>query len=265
VIPTLLGVPFDATSSFQRGAALAPPAIRESLRRASSNSWTEDGIDVAEPGRLADAGDLAFPPDRFWTEVVEHGVTRVLDQGGRPLILGGDHAITFPAVKAIAARHGKVEILHFDAHGDLYDSYEGERLSHACPFARIMEAGLATRLVQVGIRTLTAHQRAQIERFGVETHEMRTWEGAFPVRLVGPVYLSLDLDVLDPAFVPGISHPEPGGLSVRELTAMIQKFEGPIVAADLVEYNPLNDPSPRTGLVAAKLVKELVAAFERNR
>jgi arginase family enzyme len=84
MVPTLLGVPFDAASSFQRGAALAPPAIRESLRRASSNSWTEDGIDVTEPGTLADAGDLVFTPDTSWTDIVEHGVTRVLDGGAGP-------------------------------------------------------------------------------------------------------------------------------------------------------------------------------------
>ena len=261
---TLLGVPFDGASSFQRGAALGPAAIREALRRASSNSWTEDGLDVTAPGAMADAGDLAFPERDDWPAIVDEGTGKVLDQGGAPLVLGGDHAITFPVVRAVARRFGQVQILHFDAHGDLYDSFDGDRLSHACPFARIMEAGLASRLVQVGIRTLNPHQREQIARFGVETHEMRNWTGPFAVRFDGPVYLSLDLDALDPAFAPGISHPEPGGLSVRDIVTMIQRFEGRLVGADVVEYNPINDPSPRTGLVAAKVVKELIAAFRRT-
>jgi agmatinase len=265
VTPTLLGVPFDGKSSFQRGAALAPPAIRSALATASTNTWTEDGFDLAAPGSYLDDGDLVFSDERDWTSVIDLGVTALLDRGGAPLLLGGDHSITFPAARAVARRHGPLQILHFDAHGDLYDSYQGDPLSHACPFARIMESGLATRLIQVGIRTLTAHQRDQITRFGVETHEMRGWTGPFPVQLDGPVYLSLDLDVLDPAFAPGIAHPEPGGLSVRELIAMIQGFRGRLVAADLVEFNPAIDDSPRTALVAAKLVKELIATFRRTR
>ena len=132
-------------------------------------------------------------------------------------MLGGDHAVTYPVVRAVAAIHGPVDILHFDAHPDLYDEFEGRRLSHACPFARIMEEGLARRLVQVGIRTLNAHQRAQAERFGVEIHPMNTFDAhSFVPDLAAPAYLSFDLDALDPAFAPGVSHHEPGGLTVRE-------------------------------------------------
>lgn len=213
---------------------------------------------------MADAGDLTFPAGSDWTDLIDQAVDRVLQEGGAPLILGGDHAITYPIVRAVARRFRSLGILHFDAHGDLYDSFEGNRLSHACPFARIMESGLAARLVQVGIRTLNAHQRDQIERFGAEVHEMRHWNGPFTVRFDGPVYLSIDVDALDPAFAPGISHPEPGGLSVRDIVTMIQRFEGRLVGADVVEFNPVNDPTPQTGLVAAKLVKELVAAFRRT-
>ncbi len=264
MIPTLLGVPFDGASSFQRGAALGPAAIREALQRESSNSWTEDGLDITAPGSLADAGDLIIPDGSDWPTIIDEGVTAVYRRGGAPLVLGGDHGITFPVVRAVARELGPVQILHLDAHGDLYDSFDGDRLSHACPFARIMEAGLASRLVQVGIRTLNPHQRDQIRRFGVETHEMRKWTGPFPVRFDGPVYLSLDLDVLDPAFIAGISHPEPGGLSVRDVVTMIQRLEGRLVGADVVECNPINDLSARTGMVAAKLVKELIAAFHRH-
>jgi arginase family enzyme len=156
-------------------------------------------------------------------------------------------------------------ILHIDAHADLYDSFEGDRYSHACPFARIMEEGLAARLVQVGIRTMTRHQREQADRFQVEVIDMRRWEtGVRP--LIGPsetVYLSLDMDGIDPAFAPGVSHPEPGGLTVREVVSLIQQLDAPLVAADVVECNPEVDPSGITSYVAAKLVKEIAAAMHR--
>ena len=196
--PTLLGVPFDAGSSFQRGAALAPPAIRKALRLESSNTWTEDGTDVFAPGVIGDAGDLSFPADADWTQIVEQGVTDILARGGAPLVLGGDHAITYPVVRAMAKQHPGLSILHFDAHGDLYDSFEGNQLSHACPFARIMENGLAKRLVQVGIRTLNDHQRSQISRFGVEVHEMRYWVEPFGVSRLFPKVHGHTADECDP-------------------------------------------------------------------
>ena len=108
---------------------------------------------------------------------IENGVGALLEQGKRPVSLGGDHSITYPIVKAFARRYPELTIFHFDAHPDLYDEFEGNRLSHACPFARIMEAGLAKRLVQVGIRTINGHQREQAKRFGVEVVEMRGLAG----------------------------------------------------------------------------------------
>ena len=266
-VVTLLGVPFDDASSFQRGAATAPPAIRTALRSDSSNTWTEGGLDVAEPAVLTDAGDLDFTGlDQAGVRArIEAGVTEVLDSGAAPLMLGGDHSITYPIVRAMARRYPNLEVLHFDAHGDLYDDFQGNRFSHACPFARIMEEKLITRLVQVGIRTLSRHQRDQAERFGVEIHEMRDWAGPMSLSFAGPLYISLDIDVLDPAFAHGISHPEPGGLSVRDVLAVIQRSQAPrFVGADVVEFNPANDPSPRTGLVAAKFVKELTARLQHQ-
>ena len=256
----LLGVPFDAEGSFERGPALAPAAIRAALRRESSNTSTEGGLDVADPSILVDAGDLDFTGlDRAAIRArIEAGVTEVLESGSTPLILGGDHSITYPVLRAVARRFPNLNLLHFDAHSDLYDSFEGSRFSHACPFARIMEERLATRLVQVGIRTLSRPLREQATRFGVEIHEMRHWTGPISFSFEGPLYVSLDIDVLDPALAPGISHPEPGGLSVRDVLAVIQRVKAErFVGADVVELNPVNDPSPRTGLVAAKFVQEL--------
>ena len=122
-----------------------------------------------------------------------------------------------------------------------------------------MEQGLASRLVQVGIRTMNRRQREQAERFGVEVHELKGGGSLADIALRGPVYVSFDLDVLDPAFAPGVSHWEPGGFSVREAISLIQGIQAPLVAADLVEYNPDRDVSGRTAMVAAKIVKELAS------
>jgi arginase len=190
---------------------------------------------------------------------IEAGVAAVLRRGQRPLCLGGDHSVTYPVLRAMRAVHPRLTILHIDAHADLYDVFEGDRYSHACPFARIMEERLCDRLVQVGLRTLTAHQRGQAARFGVEQMDMTAWtKGARP-GFEGPVYVSLDLDALDPAFAPGVSHWEPGGLSTREVVGLIQALPPTLVGADVVELNPVRDRDGFTAMVAAKLVKELAS------
>ena len=256
-VPTLLGIPFDAYSSYLRGAGDAPPKIREALRCDASNSWSELGVDLGAAAAYGDAGDLEFS-DKEAFAAIEAGVGALIDQGKRPVSLGGDHSITYPIVKAVARRYPELTIFHFDAHPDLYDEFEGNRLSHACPFARIMEAGLAKRLVQVGIRTLNRHQREQAERFGVEVIEMRALPACEKLRASGPVYVTFDMDVLDPAFAPGISHREPGGMSVREAIAHLHAIEGEIVGADVVEFNPGRDVAGLTATVAAKMVKEIL-------
>jgi arginase len=255
--PSLIGIPWDVNSSFMRGAAAAPPLIRQALYSPASNSWSESLVDIAAPGRLADAGDLTLPETDDAIGLIEEAIRRLLLDGAAPLALGGDHAVTYPILRAIGPRHPGLTILHVDAHPDLYDEFEGRRFSHACPFARIMEEGLAARLVQVGIRTMNGHQHEQARRFGVETIDMRAWaDGARP-RVTGPLYVSIDLDGLDPAFAPGVSHREPGGLSVRDVISLVQALPGPLAGADIVELNPSQDPLGLTALVAAKLVKEL--------
>ena len=255
--PTLIGVPWDANSSFMRGAAAAPRLVREALFSPASNLWTESGVDLGAPGAMADAGDLSLPDTADAVGIIEAAVRLLIQDGGAALAIGGDHAVTYPVVRAVAARNPGLTILHVDAHPDLYDEFEGNRLSHACPFARIMEEGLASRLVQVGIRTANGHQREQARRFGVEVIDMKAWAaGSRPV-LDGPVYVSIDLDGLDPAFAPGVSHREPGGLSVREVIGLVHALPGAPVGADVVEFNPRQDVAGLTAHVAAKLLKEL--------
>ena len=265
---SLLGVPWDASSSFERGAAEAPPRIRAALWSPSSNAFNEAGDDLRDPEILADAGDLLLPMDPAEARsAIAAAVLDLIRRGGRPLALGGDHSITYPILRGVAEGAGPPTVLHLDAHADVYDEFEGDRYSHACPFARVMEDGLAVRLVQVGVRTLTREAREQLRRFGVECYEARRWQEVLPVLadFTGPVYVSLDLDVLEPMLAPGIAHPEPGGLSVREVLQVLHALHAPLVGADVVEYNPANDVRDLTARVAAKLVKELVSVGNRRK
>jgi arginase len=255
--PRLIGLPYDASSSFLQGASAAPPLIREALRSPSWNTWCEQGRDVLGAGGLSDAGDLVLPPLGDARALIEAGIARVVGAGARPIALGGDHSVSYPVLRAVARTTPRPTVLHVDAHPDLYDEFEGDRYSHACPFARIMDEGLASRLVQVGIRTLNEHQRRQAERFGVEMIDMRAWQAGARPSVDGDVYLSIDLDGLDPAFAPGVSHRDPGGLSTRDVLGLIQGAGGRLVGADVVEYNPRCDVGGLTATVAAKIVKEI--------
>ena len=254
--PTLIGLPYDASSSYLRGAARGPAAIREALHCESTNTWSESLRDLAG---LPDAGDLDLPEGGEVPARIERGVRELLERGGAPIALGGDHSVTYPILRAVGPRYPGLTLLHFDAHPDLYQDFEGDRFSHACPFARIMEDGLAQRLVQVGIRTMNGHQRRQADRFGVEVIDMRDWAAGERPRLQGPLYVSIDMDAFDPAFAPGVSHIEPGGLGSREVIALLQSLPGPLVGADVVECNPGRDPLGITAPLGAKLVKELAS------
>lgn len=217
-------------------------------------------MDLGVDGSFADAGDLSLTgiDGVAAFQKIEEDIDSLLQDGQRPVSLGGDHSITYPILRAFGRRYPQLTIFHFDAHPDLYDEFEGSRVSHACPFARIMEEKLAARLVQVGIRTMIRHQREQAGKFGVEVVEMRSLPAYDRLKVQGPVYISFDMDVLDPAFAPGVSHWEPGGMSVREAIAHLHAIEGEIVGADLVEYNPVRDRDGITATVAAKILKEIL-------
>ncbi len=259
----LLGVPYDAHSSFLRGPADAPAAIRAALTCGAANWCTESGLDLdpATNHDWTDLGDLDVPePADQAVATIRGGAADAIADGSRLLSIGGDHMVTWPLVDAITDRVDDLTIVHFDAHPDLYDALDGDRFSHACPFARIMEQGRVRRLLQFGIRTMNPHQREQAERFGVEVHELRDWNGLIP-ELDGSVYVTVDIDALDPAFAPGISHHEPGGMTTRQLLDAIRQIgasNANVVGADLVEVNPRRDINDMTAMVGAKLVRELL-------
>ncbi|MBT3387804.1 MAG: agmatinase [Desulfobacula sp.] len=261
----VLGIGFDQNSSFQKGPALAPNRIRESYFSSSSNLWSEKGLDLGSLHLLYDLGNIDFKTDADPFNQITNSAKAVLDQGSHMICLGGDHSITFPVIKAYAQKYDCLNILHLDAHPDLYDSLDGNIYSHACPFARIMEKKLAKRLVQAGIRTMTGHQREQAEKFGVEVKEMKDGiDWLDELEFEGPVYLSLDLDCLDPAFAPGVSHHEPGGMTTRQVIDIIHRLKGKIIGADIVEYNPDRDFASMTSMVAAKLLKEIITRIHED-
>jgi arginase len=262
----LIGLPTDHNSSFERGAALAPAAIRDALWSSRGNMACENGLEIGAEIAIIDTGDLPLSNENDISDdaLIRTAASKVINDGATPIFLGGDHAVTFPIMQAIAAKHGPVNILHFDAHPDLYDNFENNPRSHASPFARIMETGLARSLVQVGIRTLTRHCREQAERFGVDIIPMADFSPDKVPVLAAPFYISLDLDGIDPSQAPGVSHPEPGCLTVREVLAVISRQKAPVIGADIVELNPARDTGGVTAILAAKLVREIAAVAYRN-
>jgi len=247
------GIQFDEKSSFQQGPSLAPPLIRDALYSGSMNLFAESGITI-ETNRVVDKGDFDI---KVYFDI-EDVTKEHLESGAKIFTLGGDHSITFPIIKAHHNKYPVLDILHIDAHADLYHDYEGDKYSHACPFARIMENGFAARLVQVGIRTLNTHQAEQAEKYKVEVHQMKDLDLSNIEKFKNPLYISLDMDAFDPAFAPGVSHHEPGGLSSRQVIHLIQSIDTEVVGADIVEYNPTRDFQDMTAFLAAKMMKEIL-------
>lgn len=255
-----LGIPYDQNGSFLRGPALAPDLIWQAFNSPSANTYNEHFEDMA--ASLSYIGCLEI---RDFEKDITSGVRKHISGENGVISLGGDHSVTYPTLLAYAEKHPKLSILHIDAHPDLYENFEGNPYSHASPFARIMERGLAQNLTQVGIRTATKHQHEQMTKHNVMCIPMNAFRADQKIELDGPVFISLDIDALDPAFAPGVSHYEPGGMSTRELINFLQNQSHlNIIGADLVEYNPTRDINGATAMVAAKLLKELATLILKN-
>ena len=250
----ILGIPFDQNSSFMKGAAQAPEAIRSAFHSPSSNYCAESGRNLggSEYIECEDLEAVNYPND------IEKGIDSLLEKGMRIVSLGGDHSVTYPIIRSYRKQYPTLHVLQLDAHPDLYPEFEGNRFSHACPFARILEEGLITSLTQVGIRSTAQVQQEQAEKYNVQVYSQKRWLKEPLLNLEEPLYLSLDLDVLDPAFAPGVSHHEPGGMTTRDVLQIIQGIEVPLVGADIVELNPSRDHNQITAMVAAKFLKEIL-------
>ena len=257
----IIGIPYDEKSSFLRGTSKGPDKIREVLNDGSSNFESELGFEIKEGIHIQDYGNIQVSN---YLEDIQQGIRTALQTEQKLITLGGDHSIAYPVIKVFYDFYPNLHVLQLDAHADLYEEFEGDPHSHACPFARVMEQNLAQSLTQVGIRVISKHQNEQKERFGVDIITMRDWYDGVRPQLKGPLYISLDLDVFDPGFAPGISHYEPGGLSPREVIELILDIDVPIIGADIVEYNPERDHHGMTAMLAAKLLKELAGKMYAN-
>ena len=259
----LLGVPFDGTACFRPGARFGPRGIRFWSDVLETYSRPFDA-DLTELG-LADGGDLdIFSAD--WngaSERIREGVESIVGRGAIPILLGGEHLVTLPAVEACLSRSPGLTVLQIDAHMDLRDEYEGIRLSHATVMRRIMETVGPGNLMQYGIRSGTREEWALSGEAGTVVEEM----GKVPEILNGrPLYLSVDLDVLDPSVMPETGAPEPGGMTFRELHEALLTLRGVnIVGGDVVEYCPLSGAGGPSGAVAAKVVRELIFLCSEGR
>lgn len=260
----LIGIPFDANSSFLKGPSHAPQRIRLMDKEGSANSFSEDGLDVKENVNYQDCGDMHFENTNAKAafDTIQNKITHLLSDNNKVISFGGDHSVSYPVISAFTAQYSNLNILHLDAHADLYDNFDDNPFSHASPFARLMETNKINSLTQVGIRTFNTHQREQAQKFGVKVVEMKDFNFDFIQNLQAPLYISIDLDVLDPAFAPGISHHEPGGMTTRQLIKIIQSIPVEIIGADIVEYNPIRDLNNMTAMVAYKIFKELVAKMK---
>jgi agmatinase len=276
----ILGVPFDSGVSYRPGARFGPGHIRESSRLLRPYNPAQQVAPFARQ-QVADAGDVAVNPFSIDEAIVtvEHAARGLLERVGCLLTLGGDHTIALPLLRAVAAVHGPVAVVHFDAHLDTWDTYFGASYTHGTPFRRASEEGLLDRsgCLHVGVRgplydaeDLTqdvalgfqAVPAAELDDLGVAGMVERIRER------VGdrPVYVSVDVDVLDPAHAPGTGTPEAGGMSSRELLAALRSFgQLNLIGADIVEVAPAYDHAQITGIAAAHACYELLSALAARR
>ncbi|WP_435742086.1 agmatinase [Nocardioides sp. SYSU DS0663] len=272
----VVGVPFDAGVSYRPGARFGPAHVRESSRLLRPYNPAVD-VEPFARQQVVDAGDLAVNPFDIDAAIgqVEAGARALLERAGRIVTIGGDHTIALPILRAVAAQHGPVAVVHFDAHLDTWDTYFGAAHTHGTPFRRASEEGLLDRsgCLHVGTRgPLYSTQDLVDDRElgfqvvpSVEMDDLGVRGVVERIReRVGerPVYLSVDIDVLDPAFAPGTGTPEAGGLTSRELLAVLRAFGGlNLVGADVVEVAPAYDHAEVTGIAASHVVYEMLCAL----
>ncbi len=255
-VPTLIGVPYDATSSFRRGSRLGPPAIR----------WASESIETYSPAidrdlervPFVDGGDLHV--DGLDAQAMVRAIRRHLGPG-IPFLLGGEHTITLGAVQALVARYHDLAVLQWDAHTDLRDSYQGHQVCHATVMRRLLDGGCP--LVQMGIRAGTRDEfvlgRTRSLHF---SRDVALPDPLLEALRSRPLYLSVDIDVLDPSVAPGTGNPEPDGAAYDQLLAALRSLSNHrVVGMDLVEVAPTWDPGGRTAIIAAALVRDMLLLF----
>jgi agmatinase len=272
----IVGVPFDTGVSYRPGARFGPAHVRESSRLLRPYNPSVD-VSPFEKHQIADAGDIAVNPFDINEAItdIERGSRDLHERAKRVISIGGDHTIALPLLRAMAAKHGPISVVHFDAHLDTWNTYFGASYTHGTPFRRASEEGLIDRegSMHVGIRgpLYTDQDLDQDTDLGFEIFSSIEFDdigvkGAIE-RIAArvedrPMYVSIDIDVLDPAHAPGTGTPEAGGLTSRELLAVIRSFsERSLVGADVVEVAPVYDHAQITGIAAAHVIYELLSAM----
>ena len=270
----VVGVPFDAGTSFRPGARFGPQAIRQASRNLRTQYHPNYGIEPFMVQQVADAGDIACNPYNINDAIqqIEDATTELLEKCGAIVSLGGDHTIAYPLLKSINKRYGPVALVHFDAHLDTWDTYFGAPYTHGTPFRRAAEAGLFmdSASMHVGIRgpLYSRNDLTNDQELGFRTVHCDEFETIGITGVVErirdrvgnhPLYLSIDIDVLDPAHAPGTGTPEIAGMSSRELLGVLRGLAGlSVVSADVVEVAPAYDHAEITSLAAATVTYELI-------
>ena len=276
----VVGVPFDAGVTYRPGARFGPSAIRQGSRLLRPYNPALDVSPFAGM-QVVDAGDVAANPFDIPSGLaaVQAALRELTDEARRVVVLGGDHTIALPVLRALTAQHGPVALVHFDAHLDTWDTYFGAPYTHGTPFRRAWEEGLLLKDTSMHVGTrgplYAASDLADDAGMGfavVSSREMDDLGARGVVERIrervgdAPVYLSIDIDVLDPGFAPGTGTPEPGGLTSRELLAIVRGLDGTnVVGGDVVEVSPAYDHAEITGIAAANLAYEYCSLFARAR
>lgn len=260
----IIGCPLDISSTFRPGTRFAPQAIRDA-------SW---GLETYSPAldrdledlKICDVGDLSLPHGNLEgaLEAIQGYVGTVMGDGKFPILLGGEHLISLPAVRELVKHYPDLAVIQLDAHADFRQEYLGEPLSHATVMRRIADLLGGENICQLGIRSGTKEEMRSAKTMGViaEAGEALRWQAG------RPVYFTLDLDILDPGVAPGVGTPEPGGLAFNEVISLISPLHAlHVVGFDVVELAPPYDPSQQSAMAAAKLARELILQFcpDKNR
>ena len=276
----VVGVPFDSGVTYRPGARFGPSAIRQASRLLRPYNPALDAMPFQD-AQVVDAGDIACNPFDITEALdqIQSGIASLIRDGRPFVVLGGDHTVALPSLRAVRQAHGPVALVHFDAHLDTWDTYFGAPCTHGTPFRRASEEGLVVkgRSAHVGIRGSLYDRRDLLEdeELGFTVVHCRDIErlGADGVLdrvldRVGdtPVYVSIDIDVLDPAFAPATGTPEAGGMTSRELLAVLRGMSAlSIVGADVVEVSPTYDHAEITAVAAANIAYELVTIMAIGR
>ncbi|QDQ95338.1 agmatinase [Rhodococcus sp. WB9] len=272
----ILGVPFDAGVTYRPGARFGPSHIRQASRVLRTYNPALD-VDPFRSMQVADCGDVGCNPFAIGEALgqIERAADSHLSVGTRLVVLGGDHTVALPVLRSIAKQYGPVAVVHFDAHLDTWDTYFGEAYTHGTPFRRASEEGLIDRQASVHIGTrgpiYSAVDLSLDQDLGFIPIHAREFTRTPLDRIIDrvlervgtrPVYVSVDIDVLDPAHAPGTGTPEPGGLTSRELLEMIRSFsQARLVSADIVEVSPAYDHAEITALAASSVAYELLSVM----